>query len=135
MSQALIRRAFEAALDTWATANSVTVAWENIEFAQPEGAYVRAYLLPAATTSADYGRVNRREVGIFQVTIVMPTGTGPGAAETLIASLSTAFPPATALTVSTFKVWITEPLSTGPAIQELDRYTIPCSLPYAADHY
>jgi len=135
MTQAIVRRALESALKAYADAQSITVAWENIEFTQPDTVYLRAFVLPAETTSADIGRVNRRFSGVFQVSIVSPTGTGPAATETIAAGLSAAFPPATPLGAGGVTVWITEPLSQGPAIQDRDRYVIPCSLPYAADTY
>lgn len=135
MTQALVRRALETALKTYADAQSLSVAWENVEFSQPEGAYLRANMLPAETQSADIGRINRRYSGVFQVAVVFPTGTGPGAAEAIVAGIASAFSPATPLTAGGLSVWITQPLSQGPALPERDRFVIPCSLPYAADTY
>lgn len=137
MSDALIRRAFEATLKTWADAQTpaIPVAWENVEFSQPAGRYLRAFLLPATTTSADLGRVNRRYAGVFQISVVMPTGTGAGAASAIVASLAALFSPAAPIVVSTLSVWPSQPLSAGPAIPEPDRFVIPCSVPYLADTY
>lgn len=135
MTQALIRRGLETALKTYADANSLTVAWENVEFTQPDGAYLRAFVLPGDTFSDDLGRVGRTYAGIFQVSVVCPTGTGPGAAEAIVAGIAAAFPPASPITVSTLTLWITQPLSQAAAIQERDRFVIPCSLPYSATVY
>ncbi len=137
MTQALIRRAFEGALSTWAAAQTpaIPVAWENVEFRQPAGRYLRAFLLPALTDSQDLGRVHRRYSGVFQVSVVMPTGTGAGAAEAIVGALATLFAPATPIVVSGLSVWASQPLSTGPAIPDGDRFVIPCSVPYLADTF
>lgn len=135
MTQAIVRRALESTLKTYADAENLSVAWENVEFTQPDGLYLRSYLLPIDTVSGDLGRVNRRYEGIYQVSIVAPTGTGPAAADAIAAGLSAAFSPASPIVESGLSVWITQPLSAAPAIQERDRFVIPCSLPYAADTY
>lgn len=134
MSEHLIRRAFETALQTWATANTLPVAWENVELVpQPDGAYVRAFLLPAQTFSDDLQRAHSVFRGVFQISLCMPTGAGPAAAEALVASLRAAFPASVPLSAGGLTVFITDPLSRGPGIPEPDRYVVPCSLPYRAD--
>lgn len=137
MSEALIRQAFESTLKTWADAQSpaIPVAFENFEFTQPAGRYLRAFLLPGDTDSGDVGRVNRRFVGVFQISIVMPTGDGPGAAGALVEQLRALFPPSAPIVVSGLSVWAQRPLSRGPALQERDRYVVPCSVFYLADTY
>lgn len=135
MSQAIVRQALEIALDTWAQAQSIPVAWENRPFTAPEGVYVRAFLLPAQTLSQTLDRVHRRFSGVFQVSLVMPAGAQTGASEALIASLSAAFAPQTPLVRSGVTVYLIEPMSASPALQEPDRYVIPCSVPYEAHTY
>ena len=137
MSQALIRKALESTLATWAAAQTpaIPVAWENVEFAQPAGRYLRAFLLPATTTSADLGRANRRYVGVFQISVVMPAGTGPGAADAIVSALAALFSPSAPIVESGLSVWPSQPLSAGPAIPEPDRFAVPCSVPYIADTY
>lgn len=134
MSEHLIRRAFEAPLKTWADGLSLPVAWENVALnPQPEGAYLRAILLPAQTFSDDLGRTHSVFRGVYQISLCMPTGTGPAAAEALVTALRALFPASTSLVVSGLRVFITDPLSRGPGITEPDRYVVPCSLPYRAD--
>lgn len=132
MTQARIRRAFESTLKTWADANTLTVAWENVTTEQPTGSYVRAFLMPGRTTSQDLGGLHRHYVGIFQVSIVCPVGTGPGAADALADSLSAAFTTTAPITVSGLEVWLAQPMSAAAGIQERDRWVIPCSAPYLA---
>lgn len=136
MTQAIVRRAFEATLKTWADAQPLSVAWENRAFTPTNGTtYLRAFLLPIATASDDLGRVHRRYEGIFQVSICLPLGTGPGAGEAIVSALSTLFTPSTVITQSGLRIFVMQPLSPAPAIPEPDRYVIPCSLTYRADTY
>ena len=132
MSQAIVRQAFEQRLDSWSIANSVPVAWENVDFTPPAGPYTRAFLLPAQTTSDTLDKTHRRYQGVFQVTLVMPSGAGAGAAEALVVSLSSAFAPQTPLVVSGVTVYVLTPMSAAPAQQEPDRYVVPVSCQYEA---
>jgi hypothetical protein len=136
MSNAIIRAALETTLATYATAQGLSVAYENRSFTPATGVtYLRAFLLPGATDSQDLGRLHRKFVGVFQVSIVMPLGTGPGAGEALAVSLAAAFPPATPIVRSGITTYVMTPMSSGPHIQEQDRYVIPCSLTYQANTY
>lgn len=136
MSQALIRAAFEQALNTWAAAQTpaVPVAWENVVYTPTAGArYARAFLLPARTTSDDLAGAHRHYEGVFQVSLVMPLGTGPAAAEALIASLDSAFPLTAPITSGSVKVFLLSPMSAAPALNEPDRFVVPVSCTYRAD--
>lgn len=139
MTQARIRRAFETAIKAFADAQSppLAIAFENVQTSQPDPnvAYLRTFLLPAETESGDVARVNRRWSGVFQVSLVMPAGKGPGPGEALLAALDSAFPLATPLSAGGLTVWIVQPISASPAIPEPDRSVIPCSLRYVADSY
>ena len=136
MSQAIIRAALEGRLNGWATAQSIPVAWENVAFvpavAQP---YARAFILPANTVSADIGRANRRYEGVFQVSLAFPEGTGPGALESLFATLDAQFQPSSPIVSSGFQVWLSQPMSLGPQIPEPGYYVRAASVPYLLDRY
>ena len=89
MSQAIIRKAIETALNTWAGTQSLSVAWENRAFTPTNGTtYLRAFMLPIATLSQDLGREHRRYGGVFQVSVCLPVGTGPGAGEAIVSALN-----------------------------------------------
>jgi hypothetical protein len=136
VTQALIRQALEAPLSTYATANSIVVAWQNVELAQqPTALYLRSFVLPLPTISEDIGRQHRRYDGVYQVSIVAPFGGGWTLAEAALAALIALYPPDTDLVVSTLRVHVLQPLSPAPALQERDRFVIPCSLQYRADTY
>ena len=135
MSDALVRAAFETRLLAWANAQvpPIPVAFENASFTPPTGRYVRAYLLPAPTASETLNGEHRRRMGVYQVSLCMPIGSGPGAAAALCASLDAAFPMALPMSQGGVKVFMLSPMSPAPAITEPDRYVVPVSCTYRAD--
>lgn len=135
MSQAIIRAAFETALKTWATANSLPVQWQNTILDPEPAAYVRTFLLPAPTEAPDVQRLGREYLGVWQVSIVRPIGEGPGQGEALADSLAAVFPPATPIVRSGLSIYILQPLSPAPAVSEGARHVLPCSLSYRATVY
>lgn len=139
MTMPRIRSLLEGRLSTWAAARSpaLAVAWENAAFTPPAGTYLRAFILPSATRSDDLEGSHRQYTGVFQVSIVAPLGTGPGAAEGIAEELATLFPVVTATggryTNSGFVVSIITPMANGPFIREPDRNVLPVSCRYRAD--
>lgn len=129
MSQAIIRKAFETRLDTWASAQSIDVAWENAEYDPSEGvAYVRAHLVPAQTKQLFLDQTGRKYSGLFQVNLTMPIGTGAGAAEALVESLDSTF--AGSFEQDGVRITLLTPMSPAPALPVADRYVIPVSAEY-----
>lgn len=139
MSDRLIRQLFEARLKTWADARApaLPVAFENVTFTPPANGstYLRAFLLPADTTSRDLAGDNRNRSGVFQINIVAPIGTGPGAAEGIAAELEALFPMNLLLTSGTFQVLQTSPVRKRRGITEDARYTVPVDFEYQSDTY
>jgi hypothetical protein len=135
MSQKIVRVALETVVNTFAAAQSLTVAWENMPFTPPAGAYLRAFIIPSQTTSASLARTDRRYGGFLQIDLMMPIDQGAGPAETLLAALVTAFNPATVLTSSSVRVNILQPASAAAPIQEPNRYVVPVTVPYEATVY
>ncbi|MDN8612797.1 phage tail terminator-like protein [Variovorax ginsengisoli] len=136
MSDKLIRSLFEGRLGTWAAARvpALPVAWENVSFTPPAGAYLRAFLLRGATTSRDLAGDNRNRVGVFQISIVCPAGNGAGAAESIAAELDALFPMNLRLTSGTFAVQQLSPLRLWSP-DSSDRYLLPVDFQYRADTY
>jgi hypothetical protein len=128
MTQAIIRAAFETRLDAWATANGLTVAWENRAFSPPATAYARAKLLPARTDDLFFDGTGRDASGLFEVALYMPLGGGPGAGEALVASLDAAF--AVSFTQSGLRVTLLTPMSAAAGVQVANRFVIPVSAEY-----
>lgn len=130
MTQAIIRKAFETRLKTWADALSpvMPIAWQNKAFSPPVGRYARAFLIPAPTEARYLLPDDRTYSGIFQVTLCMPLDTGSSAMETLVASLAAAFPHT--FTQDSTTIWLTKPFSAAPALPDDARYIVPVSAPY-----
>lgn len=133
MTQAIVRRAFETRLKTWADAQvpAIPVAWENVPFVPPTGRYIRAFLLPARTDSQTLDRDHRLYQGVFQVSLVMPLNTGAGGAESLAASLDAAFD--ASFTQDGLRVYLLSPMSAAPAISEPNYFVVPVSAEYRSD--
>lgn len=137
MTQARIRSAFESALNAWAEAQTpaIPVAWQNVKFTQPATRYLRAFVLPAETATYGIDGLSREYLGVFQVSIVLPSGQGAADGEAISEELDALFSPSTALTSGGLSVYITRPMSPSSPQQETDRFVVPCSLAYQANTY
>lgn len=135
MSLKRIRAAYEGRLATWAAARSpaLTVAYENAPFTAPAGVYLRAFVLPADTVSDDLAGVLTTYRGIFQVSVVAPINTGPGAALGIADELAALFVMNARLTVSGLTVQQSTPCSIAPALQDATNYIVPVSFQFRAD--
>lgn len=133
MSQAIIRAAFESRLAAWAASKSIPVAYQNVAFTPPSGTYARVFIIPGETASDDLAQTHRRYRGIFQVSLLMPLGSGSGQAEALVAELEALFSPTTPLTQSGLTIYLTAPMSAAIAIPEDTHYAVPVSTAYRVD--
>lgn len=136
MSKRLIRQALETRLATWAAAHSpaLRIAFENVSFRPNTGeTYLRAYLLPANTSSDDLAGAHRGYTGVFQVSIVVPPNSGTGAAATIEAELDALFPVNLQILVGGLAVQMMTPMSGSGAIDDDDATTISVSTRYRAD--
>lgn len=130
-----VRKLFESRLATWAATKGIDVAWENAHYTPADETYLRAFLLRGTTTSRDMAGANRHRVGVFQVNVVAPLGSGPGAAEAIGEEICALFPAQLRLTDSTFTVLVAQPMALHTGIASEDRYTVPVSLRYMSDTY
>lgn len=72
-----ISGALDGLLDTFATANSLQVAWEGLKFDPPDALYLRQFLIPLEVEQAELGETGQDlHNGIYQVDIVVEAGTG-----------------------------------------------------------
>ena len=133
MSQVVIRRGFEAKLKAWADAQvpAIPVAWQNVPFTPPAGRYIRAFLLPARTQILALDGIGRTFRGIFQVSFCMPINIGSRTADDLVSALDAEF--SATFVQNGLRIYLLEPFSAGPAIQEPDRFVVPCSATYRSD--
>lgn len=135
MSNKLCRQAIETALDTWAAARSpaLPIAWENVAFTEPATTYLRAFLLPADTAGFDLAGAGRTYTGVYQVSVVAPVDTGPGAAEGIADEIAALFPLDSRLSVTGLTLLITSPVTAAQGATEGSRYTVPAWFRYRAD--
>ena len=134
MSQKQVRAIYETRLATWAAARApaLPIVYENDPLTPPATTYLRAFLLPADTTSEDLAGTLRTYGGIFQVNVVAPINTGPGAAAAIGDELAALFVLNARLTGGVTVQQIT-PTTVAGALQDADRYTIPVYFSYRSD--
>jgi hypothetical protein len=133
MSQARIRAAFESHLAEWADTEGLPVVWQNVGTELPTVDHLRAFLLPAETTSRDLAGAMRSYRGVFQVSIFTRAGGGAGRAEQLAAMLAELFTVSLSMPSGGLNVLVIGPVSPKPAITDSDWYSVPVSCRYAAE--
>lgn len=136
MSQKIIRALYEGRLAAWAAARAtpLSVAYQNRPQTPATGTtYLKAFLLPSPTDSQDLAGAHRVYAGVFQVSVVAPINTGPGAAEGIADELIALFPLNLLLTSGAVTVQINTPASAAPALQDESNYIVPVSFTYRAD--
>jgi len=136
MSHNIIASIYEARVITWAKARPVPlkVVVENGAYAPKDGeTYLQAFTLPADTTSNTLGGDHRLYTGVFQVSIVTPSGKFRGPAGTLADEITALFPLYERNTKSGLTVVTLTPPDQGPGIPGDTTYTVPLSFQYRAD--
>lgn len=129
MSNTLIRQAFETRLKTWADANGLAVAWENVEFdPTTDQPFVQPMILPVSTKDLFLDQTGRDRRGIFQVNLSMPLGTGSKDVTALVDSLDAAF--AGSFVQGAITVTRLSPMHPAPALPVANRYVVPVSAEY-----
>lgn len=89
MSHGQIRQAFEKIVSDYCTSKSFDYVRENGPAYTPVvgNTYIRSFLLPASSTTNTLGGDNKRFLGIFQVTVVVPAASGNGLTTTILSEL------------------------------------------------
>lgn len=139
MSDRIIRSLFEARLKAWATTrvSPLPIAFEDVAFTPPtDGSpYLRAFLLPANTTSEDLEGKHTAYRGVFQVSVVTKVGGGRGAAGLIAEEINALFPNNLELTKADFSVYVRSQMSTASAQQGDTTISLPLSFQYRADTF
>lgn len=122
--------AFCAKLNEFAQAESLAVAWENVQFEPKEDEpYLRPFLLPATTQAAALGQdAENLHVGIYQIDVLSPAGTGWGDCANLAGKIQRHFKRGTRME----DCILIKHASFGPGMKENERYKIPVSIGYRA---
>ncbi|MFJ2319198.1 phage tail terminator-like protein [Pseudomonas sp. NPDC087817] len=136
MSHNLIASIYEARLIAWAKALPVPlkVVVENEAFTPvADATYLRAYTLPADTASNTLGGDHRLYTGVFQISIVTPSGKYRGAAGALADQITMLFPLYERNTKGALTVVTMTPVDQGPGMPDNTTFTVPVSFQYRAD--
>lgn len=136
MSHNIIASIYEARLIAWAKALPVPikVVVENEAYEPGNGAtYLRAFTLPGDTSSDTLAGDHKLYTGVFQVSIVAPSGKYRGAAGTLADQIAALFPLYERNTKGALTVVTMTPVAPGPGIPDDTTYAIPVSFTYRAD--
>lgn len=136
MSHNLIASIYEARLIAWAKALPVPlkVVVEN-EVCEPGTGvtYLRAFTLPGDTASNTLAGDHRLYTGVFQVSIVTPSGKFRGAAGALADQIAALFPLYERNTKGALTVVTMTPVDPGPGIPDDTTFTVPVSFQYRSD--
>lgn len=130
MSLKIIRKAFETRLQTYATANSLPVAYENSAFTPTDAAHLELFMLPGQTGSQYLAQNDRSYIGIVQINIAVPLNSANANAHnyaTAIASLYNVY-----IGQDTLRIF-TQPAYELPAQKTDTHYVLPLRIPYRCE--
>ncbi len=135
MSTSRIQRLFESRLATWAAARvpALAIAYENVDFTPPAGAYLACFTLPAETLSDDLAGAHRGYQGIFQINVCVPLQVGKAPASAIADQLAALFPLNLKLTAGGFDVFVRTPLIERAGQPDETHYTLPVDFVYRTD--
>ena len=136
MSHAIIASIYEAKLIAWNVARpeKLKIVFENTTYAPAEGeTYLRAFTIPGDTASNTLGGDHRLYTGVFQVSIVTPSGKFRGVAGALVDQIAALFPLYERNTKGALTVVTMSPVDPGPGVSDGTTFTVPVSFLYRAD--
>ena len=129
-----IASALAARLGTWADAEGISVAWENVPFTPPANEmYLAVYDMPATPRTVDLGLRCRIYSGVYQINVVAPVGTGRTDVVSLADRVAELFPEGQEIEGRGFTCWIDQTPGVFRGITSSVSYTVPVSLNYRAD--
>ena len=132
MSQVLIAQAFEVKLA--ALSPALSTAFDNVDFTPVVGEpYQEAFLLPASPDNSSMGQKHYREVGLYQITLCYPKGTGAGAARARAELTKKHFKRGTTMENGGLKVIVIRTPTISPRFIDGDRYKLALSIYYQCD--
>lgn len=129
-----IASALAARLGTWADAEGISVAWENVPFTPPANEmYLAVHDMPVTPRTIDLGLRCRIYSGVYQINVVTPAGTGRAEVVALARQVAALFPEGQEMQGDGFTCWITSTPAIFRGIPTSVSYSIPISLNYRAD--
>ncbi len=134
MMQSQIRAALEVRLDAFAKEEGLRVAWEGRTFKPiTRQSHLRAFVMPASSDSNDLAGQHRLYRGVFQVDLVMVSGTGMGDIERKAAQVIAHFPKNLRLPVENQFVQLISVMSMGPKLPQDGFIAVPLTSYYRMD--
>lgn len=126
-----IQTALDSILKTWADAETIIVAWENIgRQTDIDVPHVASFLLPADTTGVGLADSDVQDyTGIYQVNVYVQKGDGTGSSRPLVDGLLNVFAKGTTVEVDGQKTRI-ETSWRSSAVDNEAWYVIPVSVRY-----
>ena len=133
MSTSVVNTLLNTQLSSFATANSLTVAWENKNFKPSHGAtYLRPHLMLAKPVSAGLGSAAPDiQRGVFQVDIMAPDDKGWGDSYALADLLRASFARGKRMEGTGVSL-VCEAVAIGPGLADDTRYKLPVSITFYA---
>ncbi|WP_025913017.1 DUF4128 domain-containing protein [Enterobacter sp. 5-4] len=129
-----IASALATRLGTWADAEGISVAWENVPFTPPSDAfYLAVHDMPATPRTVDLGLRCRIYSGVYQINVVAPVGIGRTDVVALADRVAELFPEGQEIEGRGFTCWIDQTPGVFRGITTSVSYTVPVSLNYRAD--
>lgn len=136
MSHAIIASIYEAKLIAWNSARpeKLKIVFENMAYTPAAGeTYLRAFTIPGDTASNTLAGDHRLYTGVFQVSVIAPTGTGKIKTGPIATELTALFPLYARDTKGAVTVVTMSPVDPGAGITGDSTYTVPVSFSYRSD--
>jgi hypothetical protein len=139
LSHDTIRAIFETILTDYAEDNNLRIAYHNVPFTPvAKETYLKSNILPAETSSRDLQGKHRRYIGVYQITVITPKGTGSFVANSILEDMEELFPLYTPmyenpLDEDSFFVQVITPLESPSGEIEDTEAVFPVSFQYRAD--
>ncbi len=128
-----IASALAARLGTWADAEGISVAWENVPFTPPANeTYLAVHDMPVTPRTIDLGLRCRTYAGVYQINVVAPAGSGRTSVVALAGRVAELFPEGQEIEGNGFICWISSAPGIFRGVTTSMSYTVPVSLNYRA---
>lgn len=129
-----IASALATRLGTWADAEGISVAWENVPFTPPANEmYLAVHDMPVTPRTIDLGLRCRTYSGVYQINVVAPAGSGRTSVVALADRVAELFSEGQEIEGRGFTCWIDQTPGVFRGISTSVSYTVPVSLNYRAD--
>mgnify|MGYP000111512914 CR=1 FL=1 len=133
-----IRKAFSAALETVLArvvppaGMTVRVDWENVlsDHTEPGVLYVAPFLLPAPTAFVGMQQTGRLYTGVYQLSVVVPSGLGTEAFDEFVDQILLA-PEWTSIRIGNIPMVLTDPPYSAGLLEDTDASRYPITMMYS----